>query len=62
MIESYDFGVLRIDGKEYHSDVIIYPESSPGGCRVDGSWWRKQGHRPRVAPTLVFVSATRNAS
>jgi hypothetical protein len=45
MIESYEFGVLRIDGKEYHSDVIIYPESSRGGCRVDGSWWRKEGHR-----------------
>jgi len=45
VIESYDFGVLRIDGKEYHSDVIIYPESSHGGCRVDGSWWRKEGHR-----------------
>jgi hypothetical protein len=45
MIESYEFGVLRIDGKEYHSDVIIYPESSPGGSRVDGSWWRKEGHR-----------------
>jgi hypothetical protein len=45
MIESYDFGAMRIDGKEYHSDVIIYPEGSQGGCRVDGSWWRKEGHR-----------------
>lgn len=45
MIESYDFGVLRIDRKEYHSDVIIYAESSHGGCRVDGSWWRREGHR-----------------
>lgn len=45
IIESYDFGVLRIDGKEYHSDVMIYPESSRGGGRVDGGWWRKEGHR-----------------
>jgi hypothetical protein len=45
MIDSYDFGVLRIDGKEYHSDVIIYSESPRGGRRVDGSWWRKEGHR-----------------
>ena len=44
-IESYDFGVLRVDGKEYHSDIIIYPESPPGSYRVDESWWRKEGHR-----------------
>jgi hypothetical protein len=45
IIEDYDFGILRIDGKEYHSDVIIYPENPHGGCRVDGSWWQKEGHR-----------------
>jgi hypothetical protein len=45
MIESYDFGILRINGKEYHSDVIVFPESPRGGCRIDGSWWRKEGHR-----------------
>jgi hypothetical protein len=57
MIESYDFGVLRIDGKEYHSDVIIYPESSPGGCRVNGSWWRKEGHRLDKADLEGVVKA-----
>ena len=45
MIEKYDFGVLRINGKEYHRDVIIYPEGVRGGARVDASWWRKEGHR-----------------
>ncbi len=57
MIESYEFGVVRIDGTEYHSDVIIYPESSYGGCRVDGSWWRKEGHRLDRADLETVVMA-----
>jgi hypothetical protein len=40
VIEKYGFGQIRIDGKEYSRDVIIYPEA-----RVDGSWWRREGHR-----------------
>jgi len=39
MIDSYDFGVVFIDGKRYTSDVIIYPD------RVNDGWWRKQGHQ-----------------
>lgn len=39
MIESYDFGVIVINGKRYTSDVIVFPE------RVMDSWWRKEGHR-----------------
>ncbi len=38
MIESYDFGRIVIDGKEYTQDVIIYPD------RVNPNWWRKRGH------------------
>jgi hypothetical protein len=45
MIEKYEFGSLIVDGKEYHSDVIILPEAAPGGQRVDANWWRKEGHR-----------------
>jgi hypothetical protein len=43
MIEKYGFGQIRIDGKDYSRDVIIYPEREE--ARVDGSWWRKEGHR-----------------
>ncbi|MBS7636212.1 Mth938-like domain-containing protein [Candidatus Bathyarchaeota archaeon] len=39
MIESYDFGVMIIDGKRYTSDVIVFPE------KVISGWWRKEGHR-----------------
>jgi hypothetical protein len=42
MIEFYNFGRIVIDGKEYTSDVIIYPG------HVDSSWWRKEGHRLQV--------------
>lgn len=38
-IEHYSFGRITIDGRDYTSDVIIYPD------KVDPSWWRKEGHR-----------------
>ena len=41
MIEKYDFGVLQVDGKEYHSDVIIYPDSGRVGVRLTGEGYRK---------------------
>ena len=39
MIESYLFGSMVIDGKEYTNDLIIYPD------HIQSSWWRKEGHR-----------------
>lgn len=38
MITSYGFGVIVIEGKQYTSDVIIYPD------KIDDKWWRKKGH------------------
>lgn len=37
MIESYSFGRIKINGKEYQHDVIVYKE----GVK---SWWRASGH------------------
>ena len=37
MIESYDFGKIRIDGKTYDHDVIIYPDEIK-------DWWREESH------------------
>ena len=45
MIENYEFGQLRVDGKQYQHDVIIYPGIVPGSDRVNARWWRKEGHR-----------------
>ncbi|MCL0057871.1 MTH938/NDUFAF3 family protein [Dehalococcoidales bacterium] len=39
IIDSYQFGQIIINGKNYTSDVIIFPH------RVNGSWWRKSGHQ-----------------
>ena len=45
MIEKYEFGQLRVDGKQYQHDVIILPGEVPGRDRVNAHWWRKEGHR-----------------
>ena len=38
MIEAYKFGEIKIGGKLYQNDVIIYPD------HVDSKWWRKESH------------------
>lgn len=40
MIDDYSFGHISIDGTEYTSDIIIFPDG-----RIKDSWWRKSGHR-----------------
>lgn len=37
-IENYRFGHIRVDGREYTTDLIIYPG------HIDASWWRREGH------------------
>lgn len=57
-IDSSSFGNIRINGRDYSSDVIIYPD------RVDSRWWRMEGHRLqendikeilRMAPQILIV-------
>jgi len=43
MIEHYSFGSIIIDGQNYTSDVIIFPD------HIQSSWWREQGHRLSLA-------------
>ena len=38
MINSFQFGKIVIDGKEYTNDVMIFPDG-----KVE-KWWRKEGH------------------
>ena len=38
-IDSYQFGLIVVNGTEYNSDIII----SPDGVR--DKWWRKTGHQ-----------------
>jgi hypothetical protein len=39
IIESYDFGIIVINGKRYIDDVLIFPD------RLKGNWWQKEGHK-----------------
>ena len=39
IIDSYRFGQVVVNGKNYTSDVIIFPD------RVSDNWWRKAGHQ-----------------
>jgi len=41
-IESYEFGRIVIDGREYRNDVIIFED------HVKGDWWRREGHRLQI--------------
>jgi len=51
MIESYDFGRIVIDGRRFERDVVIFPE------RVEGNWWRKEGHTLSVDDVKEIVKA-----
>ncbi len=37
-IEEYQFGRIKINGKIYTKDLIVYPS------RISENWWRKEGH------------------
>ncbi len=39
IIDSYQFGLIVVNGKRYSSDIIIFPD------RVRGDWWKKRGHQ-----------------
>lgn len=51
MIESYSFGSMVIDGKEYTSDLIIYPD------RIQNSWRRIEGHRLDIEDIKEILEA-----
>ncbi len=38
-IDYYDFGVMVIEGKTYHHDLIVTP------TKIVSDWWRLEGHR-----------------
>ena len=38
-IDSFSFGTMVIDHKQYTSDLIIFPDG-----RVQDGWWRARGH------------------
>jgi len=51
MIDSYDFGRIVVNGKKFGSDVIIFAD------RIDGNWWRREGHTLIVDDLKEIVEA-----
>ncbi len=52
MIESYSFGKMVIDGREYTKDLMILPNGE-----VVSPWWRKTGHELVASDIEVLVEA-----
>ena len=50
-IDSYQFGSIVIDGREYGSDCLILGDS------VYADWWRRQGHLLVVDDLQSIISA-----
>ena len=38
-IDRYSFGRMTVNGKEFTSDLILYPDG-----QIQDNWWREQGH------------------
>ena len=51
MIEDYSFGRIVVDGAEYASDLIIYPD------RVDDGWRREKGHKLKLKDLRDVLAA-----
>ncbi|MDY0223073.1 MAG: MTH938/NDUFAF3 family protein [Desulfobacterium sp.] len=52
-INGYAFGKMVVEGREFTSDLIIYPDG-----RIQENWWRSQGHLLLLDDiTPVFDSA-----
>lgn len=55
MIESFSFGTMKIDGRQYTSDLIIYPDGY-----VQDAWWRARGHALSLADIVGLVEKKPN--
>ena len=51
-IEAYSFGRMIIDGKQYSSDLLIYPDG-----RVEDTWYRKKGHGLSIDDIPALIQA-----
>lgn len=51
MIDSYDFGIIAVNGRQYSSDVIIFPD------HIKANWWRKSGHSVQIEDLEEAIAA-----
>ena len=52
MIDSSAFGSMTIDGRQYNTDLIIYPDG-----KVADGWWREAGHRLSIKDIEPLAAA-----
>jgi len=50
-IEGYDFGWIKIDGRQYDNDVIVVEG------RVMANWWRQEGHKLKLSDLSVILES-----
>ena len=51
-IQTTSFGLITINGRQYTSDLVIYPDGL-----VEDTWWRKSGHRLSMDDIEKLVAA-----
>ncbi|SPD76069.1 conserved hypothetical protein [uncultured Desulfobacterium sp.] len=51
-IDSSSFGLIVIDGRQYISDLVIFPDG-----HVDETWWRKSSHRLSIDDIEKLVAS-----
>ena len=56
MIDAYSFGHMVIDKVPYEKDVIVFPD------RVQGNWWRKEGHHLQMEDIREALEAAQPRS
>jgi len=63
-IDQYAFGCVTVDGRQFTSDIVIYPDGS-----IQDNWWRARGHRLEpddirpvlnAGPAKIFVGTGAN--
>lgn len=52
MIDRCTFGTMTIDGRQYTSDLMIFPDG-----RVIADWWRASGHRLTIVDMRLLIDA-----
>ncbi|MBN1622435.1 MAG: hypothetical protein JW871_07590 [Endomicrobiales bacterium] len=49
-IDEYSFGFIKVNGKSYNRDIIIFPD------KVINSWWRKEGHSLNIDDLKIVIA------
>jgi len=50
-IDSYEFGQIVIDGRDYRQDLLIWPG------RIKSDWWRSESHLLQIPDVFEALAA-----